>query len=38
MRNSQGAVLYYLYLASTKAVAAEIVEDIFDKYRSKGAG
>jgi len=36
MRNSQGAVLYYLYLASPKAVAAEIVKDIFDKYRSRG--
>lgn len=37
MRNSQGAILYYLYLASPKAVAAEIVKDIFDKYRARGA-
>jgi three-Cys-motif partner protein len=37
MRNSRGAVVYYLYFATPKAVAAKIVDDIFDKYRNRGA-
>ena len=37
MRNSRGAVVYYLYFATPKAVAAKIVNDIFDKYRNRGA-
>lgn len=37
MRNSRGAVVYYLYFATPKAVAADIANDIFDKYRNKGA-
>jgi three-Cys-motif partner protein len=37
MRNSQNAVVYYLYFASQKPVAADIVRDIFVKYRDKGA-
>lgn len=36
MRNSTGAILYYLFFASQKPVAASIVEDIFSKYRGKG--
>lgn len=36
MRNSQGAVVYYLFFASQKAVANDIVEDIFEKYRKRG--
>lgn len=36
MRNSNGAVVYYLFFASQKPVAAKIVEYIFDKYRDKG--
>lgn len=36
MRNSQNAVVYYLYFASHKPVAANIVRDIFTKYRDKG--
>jgi three-Cys-motif partner protein len=36
MRNSKGAVVYYLFFASRKPAAAEIVTDIFNKYRSKG--
>ena len=32
MRNTHGAVLYYLFFASQKAVAKNIVEDIFAKY------
>ena len=37
MRNSRGAVIYYLYFASPNKAGAHIVEDIFNKYRNKGA-
>ena len=37
MRNSKGAVVYYLFFASQKPVAMNIVEQIFNKYRNKGA-
>ncbi|HLG57061.1 MAG TPA: three-Cys-motif partner protein TcmP [Vicinamibacterales bacterium] len=37
MRNQNGAVIYYLYFATPKAVAADIVQDIFAKYRDQGA-
>jgi len=37
MRNSTGAVVYYLYFASPKPVAARIVTDIFNKYRNWSA-
>jgi len=33
MKNSRNAVVYYLFLASPKAVAGKIITDIFDKYR-----
>lgn len=33
MRNSKKAVVYYLFLASPKAVAQKIITDIFDKHR-----
>jgi three-Cys-motif partner protein len=36
MRNSKGAIVYYLYFASHKPVAADIVADIFRKYRNHG--
>lgn len=36
MRNSTGAVVYYLFFASQKPVAKKIVEDIFAKYRDMG--
>ena len=36
MRNTKGAIVYYLFFASPKPVAAKIVADIFDKYRNKG--
>ncbi len=36
MRNSSNAILYYLFFASHKAVAGDIVEQIFDKYRAGG--
>src|SRR5664280_229253 len=38
MRNSKGAIVYYLFFASPKPVAAKIVTDIFQKYRNKGTG
>jgi len=37
MRNTRGAVVYYLYFAAHKPVAAKIVADIFKKYRKRGA-
>ena len=36
MRNSRGAIVYYLFFASQKGVAENIVEDIFEKYRRRG--
>jgi three-Cys-motif partner protein len=33
MRNTRNAVVYYLFLASPKAVAEEIITHIFKKYR-----
>ena len=36
MRNSTGAILYYLFFASPKETGAKIVKDIFDKYKNKG--
>jgi three-Cys-motif partner protein len=36
MRNSCGAVVYYLYFASQKPVAQKIVTDIFKRYRDRG--
>ncbi len=35
MRNSKGAIVYYLIFASQKSVAKKIVTDIFSKYRNK---
>jgi three-Cys-motif partner protein len=37
MRNSLGATVYYLYFASQKPVAQNIVNHVFDKYRNRGA-
>ena len=37
MRNSRGATVYYLFFASQKLVGKQIIEDIFDKYRQRGA-
>ena len=37
MRNTRGAVVYYLFFASQKAPAKKIVEHIFDNFRSRGA-
>jgi three-Cys-motif partner protein len=34
MRNSNNAVVYYLFFASQKPVAKKIIEDIFKNYRS----
>jgi hypothetical protein len=36
MRNSVGSVVYYLFFASQKTVAAEIVNHIFAKYEKRG--
>ncbi len=35
MRNSKGAIVYYLFFASQKPVATKIIEDIFAKYRDR---
>ncbi len=37
MRNSTGAIVYYLFFAAHQPVASEIVKSIFDKYRNRGA-
>lgn len=36
MRNSKGAVVYYLYFASPSKTGAKIVSEIFSTYRNKG--
>jgi hypothetical protein len=36
MRTNQGAVVYYLFFASQKPAARDIVNDIFNKYKNKG--
>jgi three-Cys-motif partner protein len=36
MRNTKGAVVYYLFFASQKPVAEEIVRHIFNKYKHRG--
>jgi len=33
MKNTNNAVIYYLFLASAKPVAEKIIEEIFSKYR-----
>ena len=35
MRNTQNAIVYYLFFATQKPVAAKIVTDIFKKYENK---
>jgi three-Cys-motif partner protein len=37
MRNSRGAIVYYLFFASQKPTAQNIIEDIFAKYRNRMA-
>ncbi len=37
MRNSKGAIVYYLFFASQKDAAEHIVLDIFKKYENRGA-
>jgi three-Cys-motif partner protein len=34
MRNSNNAVVYYLFFASQKPVAQKIIQDIFGKYKA----
>lgn len=35
MRNTQNAVVYYLFFAAHKPVAEDIVKDIFKKYKNR---
>ena len=35
MRNTQNAVVYYLFFALQKPVAEDIVKDIFEKYKNR---
>jgi three-Cys-motif partner protein len=35
MRNSKNAIVYYLFFAAQRPVAARIVTDIFEKYRAR---
>lgn len=37
MRNSKGAIVYYLFFASQKDTAEDIILDIFRKYENRGA-
>jgi three-Cys-motif partner protein len=37
MRNTRGAIVYYLFFASPNATGAKIVSAIFNKYRNRGA-
>jgi three-Cys-motif partner protein len=36
MRNTKGAVVYYLFFASPNKTGGKIIEDIFKKYRNRG--
>lgn len=36
MRNTKGAIVYYLFFASPKLTAENIITDIFNKYRQRG--
>jgi len=36
MRNTTGAIVYYLFFASPKGTAESIVKDIFHKYQTRG--
>ena len=36
MRNSSGAIIYYLFFASPNVTGGKIVEDIFERYRERG--
>ena len=36
MRNTKGAIIYYLFFASPNETGGKIVKEIFDKYRDKG--
>ena len=36
MRNSRGAIVYFLFFASRNRVGSQIIEDILNKYRERG--
>ena len=38
MRNSKGAIIYYLFFASQKQVAINIIRDIFNKHSQYSLG
>lgn len=37
MRNTKGAIVYFLYFASQKGTAEEIALDIFEEYKTRGS-
>lgn len=37
MRNTKGAIVYYLFFASQRPVPVKIVKEIFDKYRKRAS-
>jgi three-Cys-motif partner protein len=37
MRNSRGAIVYYLYFASPNETGAKIITEIFETYRLRGS-
>jgi three-Cys-motif partner protein len=36
MRNTKGAIIYYLFFASPNKIGGKIVKDIFDSYKNRG--
>ena len=36
MRNTKGAIVYFLFFAAQKPTAEKIVKDLFEKYRLRG--
>ena len=36
MRNTRGAVVYYLFFASPNKMGEKIINDIFEKYKDRG--
>lgn len=36
MRNSRGAIVYYLFFASPNKTGGKIIADIFKKYKNRG--
>jgi len=36
MRNKKGATIYFLFFCSPNSTGAKIIEEIFEKYRTRG--